>query len=68
MYIVQRHELLQVLSQLGGIINKARSERIVLVDGCLDLLAKNPDDSPDLVINGIVIGFPARIATTQELI
>ena len=50
--------LLLSFNYLGGIINKARTESVVLADRGLDLLAQYPDDAACLIINGVVIIFP----------
>lgn len=49
------------MASLGSIIYKAGSECIVLVDGSLNFLTNDPDDTTGLLINGIVVCFPAEI-------
>lgn len=44
----------------GSIINKAGPKRIVLVDGSLDFLTEDSDDTACLLINGVVISFPVK--------
>ena len=44
----------------GSIIYKAGSKCVVLVNGSLNFFTKDPDDTTGLLINSVVVSFPAQ--------